>query len=270
MRGDPLKLTPIKMNMNNYGVKNLHGGELILIVDDDEDMRDTIRVVLELDGYKVIEAADADGMHAMVKEHDISLILLDLVLPGSDGLTIMREFRPTSSIPIVMLTGKGDVIDKIVGLEVGADDYITKPFHARELTARIRSVLRRNTFVEAVSQPEVCKVDEKDSHVVSFNDWKLDLYAHTLSDPKGKNVNITGHEFSILQVLVESAGRVLSRDQLLDHMSVGEREWSPFDRSLDVLVAKVRKKLGDSAKMPTFIRTIRQSGYMFIAEVKKL
>lgn len=248
----------------------MHGGELILVVDDDEDMRDTIRAVLELDGYKVIEAGDASSMSAMVKAHNVSLILLDLVLPGSDGLTIMKEFRPTSSIPVVMLTGKGDVIDKIVGLEIGADDYITKPFHARELTARIRSVLRRNTPVEAAPQPNVYKVDKKDTHAVSFNDWKLDLYAHTLSDPKGNNVNITGHEFSILQVLIESAGRVLSREQLLDHMSVGEREWSPFDRSLDVLVAKVRKKLGDSAKAPTFIRTIRQSGYMFIAEVKKL
>ncbi len=248
----------------------MHGGELILIVDDDEDMRDTIRAILELEGYKVIEADDADSMYSAVKAHNISLILLDLVLPGSDGLTIMKGFRPTSSIPVIMLTGKGDVIDKIVGLEIGADDYITKPFHARELTARIKSVLRRNTTAPDALQPNVYNACEKDTNTISFNDWKLDLYTHTLSDPKGNNVNITGHEFSILQVLMDSAGRVLSREQLLDHMSVGKKEWSPFDRSLDVLIAKVRKKLGDNSKAPTFIRTIRQSGYMFIAEVKKL
>lgn len=247
----------------------MDGDDLILIVDDDEDMRDTIRALLELDGYKVLESGDADGMYKMVETHNVSLILLDLVLPGSDGLTIMRDFRPKSDIPIIMLTGKGDVIDKIVGLEIGADDYITKPFHSRELTARIKSVLRRNCHIENAPHTDLEKSSDPTMRIVYFNGWALDLYAHALTDPEGNDVAITGHEFAILNALIESAGRVLTRDQLLDKMSVGAREWSPFDRSLDVLIAKVRKKLGDSPKAPTFIRTIRQSGYMFIADVKK-
>lgn len=236
--------------------------DMILIVDDDEDMRETIRALLELDGFNVIEAGDAQGMYKMLESHKVSLILLDLVLPDSDGLTIMRQFRPKSNIPVVMLTGKGDVIDKIVGLEIGADDYITKPFHNRELTARIKSVLRRHA-------PAIAPVAEEETkaRIAVFEGWNLDFYAHTLSGPDGHEVKITSHEFALLKALVESAGRVLTRDQLLDLIGSGGREWSPYDRSLDVLVAKVRKILGDSPKSPKFIRTIRQSGYMFIADV---
>ena len=243
----------------------MNGDDLILIVDDDEDMRDTIRASLEMAGYKTIEAGDSTSMFKLIETNDVSLILLDLVLPGSDGLQIMRDLRPVSDIPVVMLTGKGDIIDKIVGLEVGADDYITKPFHGRELTARIKSVLRR----KQPNVPEGTSSDGDEVRAITFNGWELNLFSHTLTDPQGEDVKITGHEFAILKALTESAGRVLSRDQLLDRMSVGEREWSPFDRSLDVMIAKVRKKLGDVPKDPKFIRTVRQSGYMFIADVAK-
>ena len=238
--------------------------DTVLIVDDDEEMRDTIRAMLELEGLNVLEAGDVDCMYKIVETHNVSLILLDLVLPGNDGLTVMRDFRPKSDIPIVILTGKADVIDKVVGLEFGADDYITKPFHEREFTARIKNVLRRNALPKKSASKE--KVEDR---FICFNGWKLDLYAHTLCDSDGKDVKLTSHEFSILRALTASAGRVLTRDQLLDRMSEGQKEWSPLDRSLDVLIAKVRKRLGDDPKAAKFIRTIRQSGYMFIADIKK-
>ena len=239
--------------------------ELILIVDDDKDMRDTICAVLEIEGFTVIEAEDADSMNSMVEAHDISLILLDLMLPGSDGLSIMRKFRPKSDIPVVMLTGKDDIIDKIVGLEIGADDYITKPFHTRELVARIKSVLRRKPTFTEPAQDEPSRTPQVNH--ISFSGWKMDLYAHRLSNPDGQDIKLTSYEFTVLSTLIESAGRVLTRDQLLDRIYNGSVERSPFDRSLDVLIAKVRKKLGDNPKSPKYIRTIRQSGYIFIDKI---
>lgn len=239
--------------------------ELILIVDDDDDMRDTVHALLELDGFKVIEARNARELYQQLQQHDVSLILLDIGLPESDGLSIMRELRPQYDIPVVMLTGKDDIIDKVVGLELGADDYITKPFHGRELTARLKTVLRRYNQPEAT--PAAIK---QDRHVISFNGWKMDIYAHTLFNPDGVEVRMTSHEFSILNALIKSAGRVLTRDQLMEQINKGGRRWEPFDRSLDVMIAKIRKKLGETAKHPKFIRTIRQSGYMFIADIHEL
>lgn len=235
---------------------------LILVVDDEEDMRDIVRTLLELNGFDVIEAANAEEMFTQVDTHKISLIILDIGLPESDGLTAMKETRLKYDIPIVLLTGKGDVIDKVLGLELGADDYITKPFHSHELIARIKTVLRRS------SKPVLSKSDDlsKKNHV-SFNGWKLDPNSQRLTNPSNEEIAITSHEFTILYTLIEAAGRTLTRDQLLDKVSDGRRDYSPFDRSLDVMIAKLRKKLGDNPQKPQFIRTIRQSGYMFIAEL---
>lgn len=248
----------------------MSNSELILIVDDDDDMRDTIRALLELDGFQVLEAENATQMYQVVENNDVDLILLDLVMPGDDGLSIMREFRPNSNIPVIMLTGKGDVIDRIVGLEIGADDYITKPFHHRELTARIKTILRRRSQEVSDSDSSTKDQDKDASAKVTFNGWALDKYAHTLQNPDGNIVKITSHEFTILCALIDNAGRVLSRDQLLNYLDEGGREWSPYDRSLDVLIAKIRKKFDDKPKMPTFIRTIRQAGYVFVAEVEEI
>lgn len=243
----------------------MQNSDLVLIVDDDDAMRDMVRGFLELDGFRVIEAARADEMYRLLEKHNVSLILLDIGLPERDGLTIMREFRPKYDIPVIMLTGKGDVIDKIVGLELGADDYITKPFHGRELTARLKSVLRRS-----VVDKKLVQIYKSKTPFVTFNGWKLNLHTQILLDPDGKDAKITSHEFAILQALINSAGRVLTRDQLLDYISEGGREYSPFDRSLDVTIAKIRKKLGDTPKTPKFIRTVRQAGYMFMADIKEL
>ncbi len=243
----------------------MQDSDLVLVVDDDPAMRDIVRGILELDGLRVIEAGNADEMYQQIEKHIVSLILLDIGLPGHDGLTIMREFRPKYNIPVVMLTGKGDVIDKIVGLELGADDYITKPFHGRELTARLKSVLRRTMVDE-----RIVNIHNSEIPLISFDGWTLNLHKHTLHNPDGDNMKITGHEFAILNALINSAGRVLSRDQLLDHISQGGRSHSPFDRSLDVTIARIRKKLGDTPNDPKFIRTVRQLGYMFIADIKKV
>lgn len=235
---------------------------LILVVDDEEDMRDIVRTLLELNGFDVIEAGSAEEMFAQIDAHKISLIILDIGLPESDGLTAMKETRLKYDIPIVLLTGKGDVIDKVLGLELGADDYITKPFHSHELIARIKTVLRRT------NKPVVNNSDGAiKKELVSFNGWKLDPNSQRLNDPSKVEIAITSHEFAILYALIEAAGRTLTRDQLLDKVSDGRRDYSPFDRSLDVMIAKLRKKLGDNPKKPKFIRTIRQSGYMFIAEL---
>jgi len=154
------------------------------------------------------------------------------------------------------------VIDKVVGLELGADDYITKPFHTHELIARLKTILRRSSAI-----PRSNAITHNEKTLVSFNGWKLDLYAQKLINPNNEDITITGHEFAILQALVQSAGRTLTRSQLLDIVSFDGRKYSPIDRSLDVMITKLRKKFGDSPKMPKFIRTIRQAGYMFMANV---
>ena len=237
--------------------------QLILIVDDEEEMRDIVRTLLELNGFEAIEASSAEEMFDQISRNNLALIILDIGLPESDGLTAMKELRQEHDIPVVLLTGKGDVIDKVVGLELGADDYITKPFHSHELIARVKTVLRRaNKTAQKLTSNST---SEQDYFV--FNDWKLNVNTQNLKDPNNEEVAITSHEFYILHALIRFAGKSLTREQLLDFIGNGKREYSPYDRSLDVMIAKLRKKLNDSPKQPRFIRTIRQSGYMFIAEL---
>ena len=234
--------------------------DLILVVDDEEDMRDIVRTLLELNGFKVVEAVSAEEMFEQIDRHNISLKILDIGLPESDGLTAMKETRLKYDIPIVLLSGKGDVIDKVLGLELGADDYITKPFHSHELIARIKSVLRR-----AGPTKENHTEFNSAQNIITFNGWSLDTNSQRLHDSNNGEVAITSHEFSVLHTLIRSAGRTLSREQILDNISSERREYSPYDRSLDVMIAKLRRKLGDDPQKPKFIRTIRQTGYMFIA-----
>ncbi len=236
--------------------------EKVLIVDDEEDIRDIVGTLLEMNGFTAVEAGDVDEMHGQISSNDLSLIILDIGLPGSDGLTALKKLRGTLDIPIILLTGKNDVIDKVVGLELGADDYVTKPFHSHELIARIKTVLRRaNTQVST----EENKAEVAD--VIHFNGWSLEPNTQRLFDPAKTEIVFTSHEFSILYALILSAGRTLSREQLLDSVGTGRSEYSPYDRSLDVMIAKIRKKLDDNPKKPSFIRTIRQTGYMFIAKI---
>jgi DNA-binding response OmpR family regulator len=240
-------------------------GTVILVVEDDPDMRETVCMALLRDGYRVQEAEDGRGMRAVLAQCHVDLVILDLVLPGESGFDLARELRNSSDIPLIMLTGKDNVIDKVVGLEIGADDYITKPFHARELVARIGTVLRRARSSTAKVEPDP---GEASRSMIRFGDWQLDLFGQRLTRSSGDAVVLTTYEFQVLSALVQRPGKALSRDQIMD--LIADRDWNPFDRSIDVLIGKIRKKLGDDSRNPDFIRTIRNIGYMFIADVERV
>lgn len=240
-------------------------GLVILVVEDDPDMRETVCTALLRDGYRVQEAEDGRGMRHVMSQCHIDLVILDLVLPGESGLNLARELRSNSNIPLIMLTGKDSVIDKVVGLEIGADDYITKPFHARELVARIGTVLRR--FHSNIGKAEAGPGDASPG-MIRFGDWELDLFGRRLTGASGDEVILTTFEFQVLSTLAQRPGVALSRDQIMD--LVTDREWNPFDRSIDVLIGKIRKKLGDNSRSPEFIRTIRNIGYMFVADIERV
>lgn len=235
--------------------------EIILVVEDDPDMREIVCTSLSQDGFRVLEAGDATQMRRVLAQSDIDLVILDLVLPGESGFDLARELRKNSDIPMIMVTGRGDVIDKVVGLELGADDYITKPFFPRELVARVRTVLRR-TRPKLGNAPS--NAVEASPQTIRFGPWTLDLSGQRLTKSTGASVTLTTYEFQVLSVLAQHPGKVLSRDQIMD--LVAEREWNPFDRSIDVLIGKVRRKLGDDSRDPRFIRTVRNMGYMFLIQ----
>jgi len=234
-------------------------GQHILIVDDDPDIRITIVRILERDGYRVTEAENGEQMRRHIAEQDIALIILDLTLPGEDGLTLARKLTRNTDIPFIMLTGRDDIVDKVVGLEIGADDYITKPFHARELAARIGTVLRRAAGKEPHS-PALETSPKGD--IIEFGEWRFNTTSGHLVSTQDQEVILTTYEFQVLAALASRPNRPLSRDQILDF--VADRDWDPFDRSIDVLIGKIRKKLNDSPKAPTYIKTMRNLGYMFI------
>ena len=228
----------------------------ILVVDDDVVICNLLDHYLTAAGYRVRTAANGEEMYRCIKLQPPDLILLDLKMPGKHGLELARELRKESDVGIIILTGSDETVDKIVGLEVGADDYVPKPFDERELLARVRSVLRR------VLQT----VDTTDKSVARFSGWTLDLVAHELKSPVGDEVRLTSYEFQLLATLVKSPNRVFNRDQIME--SITGRDWIPSDRSVDVLVGKLRKKIEDDPHKPIFIKTIRGTGYKFTARVK--
>ena len=234
----------------------------ILVVDDDREIRDLLARFLTRHGMRVTTARDGAEMMRLLGERRIDLVVLDLMLPGEDGLTLTRRLREArSNIPIVMLTAMGEDTDRIVGLEMGADDYVPKPFNPRELLARIKAVLRRVQSVaeDGAAAPHGAKL--------SFLGWSLDLATRDLTSPDGVMVSLSAGEFGLLQVFVEHPRRVLSRDQLLDFAR--GRSAIPFDRSIDIQVSRLRRRLGDDAKDPQLIKTVRGGGYLFTAEVDK-
>jgi two-component system, OmpR family, response regulator len=233
--------------------------ERILIVDDDADIRALVRDYLERNGMRAEAVADGRAMREALANGRFDLVILDLMLPGEDGLTLCRNLRAHSNLPVIMLTARGEETDRIVGLEMGADDYLPKPFNPRELLARIHAVLRR---VRAL--PESSALGE--AKVVRFAGWALDLGSHQLTSPAGVVVPLSSGEYRLLRVFLEHPNRVLSRDQLLD-LTRG-REASPFDRSIDVQVGRLRRRLGDTAHVPTLIETLRGEGYKFNAAVE--
>ncbi len=231
----------------------------ILIVDDDREIRSLLGDYLQKNGFRVTAVADGHDMQSVLEAETVSLIVLDLMLPGEDGLVLCRNIRAKSEIPVLMLTAKGDDMDRIIGLEMGADDYLAKPFNPRELLARIKSILRRSKSLPEALKPE-------DANVVRFSGWHLDTLSRQLTSPSGIAVPLSGAEYRLLRVFVDHANRVLSRDQLMDLCS--GREMFPFDRSIDVQVSRLRQRLGDDAKEPLLIKTIRGEGYMLAAKVE--
>lgn len=235
----------------------------ILIVDDDVRICRTLRSYLKREGYLVEITADGDEMWSAIDTFDPDLVLLDVILPGADGITLARELRKTSDIGIIMLTGKNDPVDQIIGLEMGADDYVTKPFDERQLLARIRSLLRRKSGLGSRHEAKA----EKGKHKAYFAGWEMNLLSHELISPDGGEQPLTSHEFRLLEVFVLNAGSVLSRDQIMQHMY--ERDWSHNDRSIDVLVGKLRKKIEEDPSQPKLVLTIRSFGYKFAARVTR-
>ncbi len=229
----------------------------ILVVDDHPDICEMVKSYLEEEGFRVSTANDGEAMRRVMAQTPVTLVLLDLILPGEDGLTLARKLRAESNVGIIILTGRGETVDRIIGLEMGADDYLPKPFHLRELLARVKSVLRRASARDSSAQ-------EKPSSA-RFNGWKLDLTARELTDPKGEEVRLTTGEFDLLAAFVSNPNIVLSRDRLLD--LARNREAGPFDRTIDVQVGRLRRKLDDDPHLPSLIKTVRGSGYIFTAQV---
>jgi two-component system OmpR family response regulator len=229
----------------------------ILVVDDDREIRDLLARFLVKHGLRVSTAKDGPEMMRLLSDRGIDLVVLDLMLPGEDGLSLCRRLRAQSELPVVMLTAMGEDTDRIVGLEMGADDYLPKPFNPRELLARIRAVLRRAQTLASTPAPA--------DDCVRFDGWALDLAARRLISPAGEDVVLSTGEYELLRAFVTHPRRVLSRDQLLD-LARG-RSAVPFDRSIDIQVMRLRRKIEIDPKEPTLIKTVRGGGYVFSAEV---
>jgi len=232
----------------------------ILVVDDQQEICDLVREYLSDEGFRVSTANDGAGMREAITRDAVDLVILDLVLRGEDGLQLARELRSQSDIGIIMLTGRGETVDRIIGLEMGADDYLSKPFHLRELLARVRSVLRRGS--SRADKPAAAVARAR----IRFSGWSLDLASRELLSPTGENVRLTTGEFELLAAFVNHANQVLSRDRLLDLSR--HREAGPFDRTIDVQVGRLRRKLEDDPKNPTLIKTVRGGGYIFTPPVE--
>ncbi|MCB1716763.1 MAG: response regulator [Candidatus Competibacteraceae bacterium] len=230
----------------------------VLIVDDDLVTCTTLRGYFEQAGYRVQEAYDCGGARQILQSQPVELILLDVGLPDEDGFNLMREIRRDSDLPVIFVTSHIGDIDRIVGLELGADDYIIKPFNARELVVRVKNLLRRTYD----SRPTTATARK------NFNGWTLELQRRRLLAPDGSDVMLTRAEFDLLAALVANAGRAMSRDALLNHIS--QRDWTPVDRTVDVLVGRLRHKLGDNPKTPELIVTLHGVGYLFAARVNSV
>ncbi|MEM6637411.1 MAG: response regulator transcription factor [Pseudomonadota bacterium] len=231
-------------------------GSRILVCDDDIAIRRMLRDHLCECGYVVEEASNASDMASVVASDEPNLILLDVRMPGKDGLTALRELRETSRVPVVMLTAAGEVVDKVLGLEFGADDYLVKPVDLRELQARIKAALRRNEIQVAEEETQA-----RAGGTVPFGACSLDLEGARLFDAEGSEIAITAMEFSLLRVFAENRGRVLNRDQLLEQAH--DRGWEPFDRSIDLRISRIRRKVELNPTKPAVIRTVRGIGYVF-------
>lgn len=233
----------------------------LLVVDDDIEIRELLEKLLLRYGYTVFTAKDGVEMTTQLREQDIHLVLLDVMLPGEDGFSLCQKVRQQYDIPIIMVTAIGEATDRIVGLEMGADDYLSKPFNPRELVARIKAVTRRSQQRSRDKQH-----DQLEKH--RFAGWELQVARRVLTSPDGLEVSLSTGEFDLLLVFLSNPQQVLSRDQLLD--STKNRLAGPFDRSIDIQVSRLRSKLEKDPKKPTMIKTVRGGGYMFVEAVESL
>lgn len=228
----------------------------ILVCDDEPDVRDMLQEYLKRRGYEVLTAEHSVALHKILETEQIDLIILDINMPGDDGLTTLRNLRPENQVPVVMLTAAGEVFDRILGLEMGADDYLGKPVDLRELEARVKAVLRRKSAPVAKADVEV---DVQKTAL--FGTFTLNLEAAKLFSAEGDEVPLTAMEFSLLKVFAENKSRVLNRDQILEQAH--DRSWDPFDRSIDIRISRLRRKIEANPQKPMIIKTVRGIGYIY-------
>lgn len=228
----------------------------ILIVEDEPITREQLVSYFEDEGYRVSSTGSGDEVQKIVEDTDVILVLLDIKLPGKDGLTLTREIRAHFDVGIILVTSKQEQIDRILGLESGADDYVTKPFDTRELLSRSRNLIRR---------VQIQQSQRKRNHIRKFDGWSLDLNKRELTSPDGFASQLSAGEYQLLLAFMEQAGEVMNRDQLMNR--IRNREWFPDDRYIDVLVGQLRKKLGERAANAKIIATIHGTGYLFTPEV---
>lgn len=233
----------------------------ILVVDDEEEICKFLKDYLEANGFVAFTANDGEQMRDVMSKEDIDLVILDLIMPGEDGLTLTRYLRENSNVAIIILTGKDEEVDRIVGLEMGADDYVAKPFSSRELIARVKTILRR-----AGDSPD--KNSAEETSLTSFAGWNFDKVSRRLTSPEGSDVPLTTMEFNLLTAFTDNPNRVLDRDRLLDLLQ--NRNWEPYDRSIDVLVGRLRSKIEHNPKKPELIKTVRGTGYVLATTVEHL
>ncbi|MCI0510996.1 two-component system OmpR family response regulator [Chromohalobacter marismortui] len=227
----------------------------VAVIDDDAEIRELLTVYLERHGFKVVAGEGGDALPALIRDEDPDLLILDIMMPGEDGLSLCRDLRRHSNLPIIMLTASVDETDRILGLELGADDYLAKPFNPRELLARIKAILRRAKPLPAAA-----------SRVVRFGRWSLDRITRELIDDEGNRSSLSGADYQLLGVFLEHPEQVLSRERLFD-LSRGRRA-PPLDRSIDVHVCRLRQRLGEDAQHSQLIRTVRGAGYVLATPVE--
>jgi DNA-binding response OmpR family regulator len=233
----------------------------LLIVDDDVALRETLADFFELEGYEIFQAGNVAEARGRLAGAEPDLLLLDINMPGGDGLTFAAEMRSRSATPIIILSGKGAMVDRVVGLEVGADDYLAKPFELRELLARVRAVLRRAKPTPAAAQDTV-----ESERLARFSSFVFVPGRRSLATVSGKSIELTGAEFNLLTAFVDRANRVLSRDAIAD--LTRKDDWDAFDRSIDTLVSRLRRKLATHTDASQLIQTVRGEGYVLACEVK--
>lgn len=233
----------------------------IVVVDDDPQIRQLLSQVLERYGFRATALEDGSRLPGYAEPGAADLVVLDLMLPGADGLSLCRQLRSRSQVPVIMLTARGEPVDRIVGLEVGADDYLAKPFDPRELVARIRTVLRR-------AQAPAASVGGQRDRGYAFEGWSFDIIRRELRNADGALVPLSGTEYRLLELLLGHANKVLSRDQIME--SVAGRPIDPFERRIDIAVSRLRARLDDNGGEPRLIKTVRNRGYVFAAEVARL